>query len=214
MAGRFTDILSGYFRRRTAIYLCVAIVFAMGAGFGGLAVGHVDEADRSALALHVQGLLAARGAQAMAPARDVLRQALVEQVLKTAGLMGLLGLSVLGAPLVLGVVFLRGFVLGFTAAFLVDRMMLRGVVLAAAALLPHNVLAVPAVLLAGATALSFSVAAARVLLGRRDIPLHHHFFNTVLLLLASGGMLVAATFLEAYVTPVLMDAVVRLLPPG
>ncbi|MFS8542610.1 MAG: hypothetical protein LOD91_02040 [Limnochordales bacterium] len=58
------------------------------------------------------------------------------------------------------------------------------------------------------------VAAARVLLGRRDIPLHHHFFNTVLLLLASGGMLVAATFLEAYVTPVLMDAVVRLLPPG
>ncbi|HEY8416543.1 MAG TPA: stage II sporulation protein M [Limnochordales bacterium] len=212
MAGRWPDILRGYFRRRTATYLCVLIVFAMGVVFGGLAVGHVDETDRSALAQYVEGLLARGQARALAPAEEVMRQAVLDDLLKTVGLVGLLGLSVIGAPLVLGVVFLRGFVLGFTGAFLMDQMQLRGLVVALVSLLPHNVLAVPAVLVAGASAVGFSVTAARVLLGRRDIHISHHFLSTLLLLAASGAVLVAAAFVEAYVTPVLMDAVTRFLP--
>lgn len=211
MAGRFPDILRGYFRRRTAVYLCVIIVLAMGAGFGGLAVGYVDEEDRSALAGHVEGLLSAPETRLPAPPERVLQQALMEQLLKTVGLVGLFGLSVIGAPLVLAVVFLRGFALGFTGAFLVDRLGWRGIPLALASLLPHNVLAVPALVLAGASAISFSVAAARVLMGRRDINMYQQFLTTVLLLAASGLALVAASFLEAYVTPVLMDAVARIL---
>lgn len=198
-------------RRRTAIYLCVAIVFVMGAVFGALAVGHVDEAQRSSLGLRVQGLLSGTEARDLAPPHAVLREAVMDQLLKTVGLMGLLGLSVIGAPLVLGIVFLRGFVLGFTGAFLVDRLQLKGLALAVAALAPHNVLAVPAVLVAGAAAISFSVAAARVLLGRRDISVYHSFLSTWFLLVLSGVALLAATFLETYITPVLMDAVARFL---
>lgn len=212
MAGRWPDILRGYFRRRTATYLCVLIVFAMGVVFGGLAVGHVAEAERGALARYVEGLLAQGPGRAPLPAEHVLRQAMVKDLLKTVGLMGVLGLSVIGAPLVLGVVFLRGFALGFTGAFLMDQMQLRGVVVALVSLLPHNVLAVPAVLVAGATAVGFSVTAARVLLGRRDINVYHHFLSTLLLLAGSAALLLAAAFVEAYVTPVLMDAVARVLP--
>jgi len=212
VAGRFPDALRGYFRRRTALYLCVVIVLAMGACFGGLAVGHVDEGDRTALASHIHGLLTASESRAPVPAEQVIRQAVTDYLVKTVGLVGLLGFSVIGAPFVLAVVFLRGFALGFTGAFLVDQLGWRGVPVALASLLPHNVVAVPALLLAGASAISFSLAAARVLMGRRDINMYQQFLSTLLLLSVSGLALVAAAFLEAYVTPVLMDAVARLLP--
>jgi len=212
VAGRFSDVLRGYFRRRIAIYAGVVIVLAMGAAFGALAAVRVGDPGRADLAAQVQGLLDPPESRRLAAPEEVLHRALVDQVVKTVGVMGLLGLSVIGAPAVLGFVFFRGFVLGFTGAFLVAHLGWRGAVLALAALLPHNVLAVPAVLVAGATAAGFSLAAARVLLGRRDINMYHQFLNTLLLLAASAGALVAAAFLEAYITPVLVDAVARILP--
>ncbi|MBO8141003.1 MAG: stage II sporulation protein M [Firmicutes bacterium] len=212
MAGGFADVLKGYFRRRTAIYLSVVIVFAMGTVWGGLAVGRVGTDQRAALGLELEGLMDVEKERAFPEPEDVLRQAAADQLLKTVGLIGLLGLSIIGAPFVLAVVFLRGFVLGFTAAFLVDRLMFRGLILAVAAIVPHNVLAVPALIVAGASAISFSLAAVRVLLGRRETSMYHHLLGTGLLLGTSAAAFVAAAFVEAYVTPVLMDAVARMLP--
>ena len=46
------------------------------------------------------------------------------------------GLTVIGAPVVLGIVFLRGFVLGFTIGFIIDELYVRGLILSLSSVLP------------------------------------------------------------------------------
>lgn len=211
MARRWGDVIRGYVRRRVPLLLCLVIVFGAGATTGALAVDLVAADGRAALAEEVDALIRIAGSRPAAPAADIVRFALVEYVAKVAGVIGLLGLSMVGAPMVLVVVFLRGFVLGFTALFLMDGRWLPGIALALAGLLPHNLLAVPATLAAGVGALSFSGAAWRALLGRRDVNMYHQLAGSLLVLCASAAALVAAALVEAYVSPVLMSTASRLL---
>ncbi|REJ32141.1 MAG: hypothetical protein DIU83_09385, partial [Bacillota bacterium] len=67
-------------------------------------------------------------------------------------------------------------------------------------------------LAAGVAALSFAGAAVRALSGRRDVNVSRHLAGFVLILAASGAALVAAAFVEAYVSPVLMGTAARWLP--
>lgn len=209
MVGGWTDIFRTYVRRRLVLAVCVVIVFVAGIVTGGLALQFVADEGRAALVEEVQSLLRFVDSRPAAAPADVLKVALGEYVLKVPFVIGLLGLSVIGAPIVLAVIFVRGFVLGFTTMFLIDGLFLRGVVLAAAALLPQNLLAVPATVIAGIAALSFSTAAARVLLGRRDINMYQQFASAAVVLLLSAVTLIGAAFVEAYVSPVLMSTASR-----
>lgn len=211
MAGRFGDIVRGHVRRRLAIYVCVIASFMAGVVFGALAIDHVSEDGRAALVPAIERLWEPLDDRPFTPPETVVRRALFDNVSKFLGVIGLLGLSVIGAPLVLAVVFVRGFALGFTTMFLIDRFMVRGLFLAVAALLPQNLLAVPAVIAASAGAAGFSVAAVRVLFGRRDINMYRQFVSSGVVLFLSGVALVAAAFVEAYVSPVLLDAAARFL---
>jgi len=189
--------------------VAVILVFAAGVAAGAAALDLVAEDGRTALLGEVRSLIDTADGRARTTAGDVLRRALTEYVFKVVGVMALLGLSVIGAPLVLAVVFARGFALGFAAMFLVNGLLLQGVVLAVAALLPQNLLAVPAFVAAGAATLSLSSSATRVLLGRRDINLPQQVVATGLVLAFCCIALVGAAFIEAYVSPVLIHTTAR-----
>lgn len=208
VAGRFADMMKAHVRKRTASYVFVIVVFAAGVLTGAFALDFVSDDGRSALVGEIRSMMRPGETRPVAP-EHVLRTAAAEYVLQVPLFIGLLGLSVIGAPLILAVIFVRGFVLGFTTMFLIDGLVVPGFFLAVAALLPQNLLAVPAVVAAGAGALAFSGAAARVLVGRRDINMYHHFVTTAGALVFSAAALVGAALIEAYISPVLMNAAAR-----
>src|SRR5690606_33764111 len=175
MGGRFGEALRGYVRRRAASHALAFLAFAAGVAVGaaapaGMAAGGGAGAARPAGSGEGGGaprwgegrrLRERAGGGPPPPPEDVLRSALAEHVLNGPVLIGFFGRSVIGAPLVLAVVFARGFALGFAAALFVDGFFLRGVPLAVAALAPQALLAAPAVVAAGAAAVAFSAAAGR-----------------------------------------------------
>src|SRR5690625_991525 len=203
-------MVTAHVRKRAALYVFVVIVFVAGVATGVFALDFVSDDGRSALVGEFRSMLQ-RVETSPAEPKHVLRTAVGEYVLQVPLFIGLLGLSVIGAPVVLGVVFVRGFVLGFTTMFLIDGLYVPGFVLAIAALLPQHLLIVPAVVAAGAGALTFSGAAARVLLGRRDINMYSHFASTAGALSFSAAALVGAACIEVYISPVLMHTAARLL---
>lgn len=77
--------------------------------------------------------------------------------LKTALVLWFLGLTVVGLPFVFLVLFLRGFIIGFSVGFLYYERGWDGLMFALAAILPSSLLAVPGLLLLGALAVAFSL---------------------------------------------------------
>ena len=77
--------------------------------------------------------------------------------LKTVALMWAFGLAVIGAPLTCIMLFIRGFALGFSSAFVIKQVAQGGFLIFAAGMLPHNLVALPALVLLSSLSLAFSV---------------------------------------------------------
>lgn len=215
------QLLRGYFRRRRALYATVWLTFLVGVVIGGVAVVQLGEQHGAALTARVdavfrQNMSTTSGASGsgrsdssgtISPVTTVLLHAATGPggIVQTVGFVALLGLSLVGSPIVLAVVFWRGFTLGFAVTFFVEKFMLRGVLLALVTFVPHNVLAVPALIVAAASSIGFSLHALVVLFGRRGNNMHGHILRTGVMLAGSAVLLLGAALLEAYVTPTLMD---------
>lgn len=205
------DLASGaeaYFRRRFLVYLLVAVLFAAGSLFGALAATSLTPGQEAGVAEEVQAFVAAVKSGDYGSRAEVTRAALVRDVVRTAGLSWLLGLSVVGLPLVLVVVFSRGFLLGFTVAVLVRELAMGGLLVALVAILPQSLLNIPATVVAAVAAISFGLALlADRTLGRAGFWRGLAGYTALLVVVAL--LMVGAALVEGYVAPVLLDWTVR-----
>lgn len=207
LAGAFGELVLKYFYRHLPLYIALILLFVTGLAFGAVATEQLSPTQKDDLTNYLASIYTSLSDehQQDVPKAAVFRQSLMENVVKTTGLLFLLGLTVIGSPLILGVVFVRGFVLGFTVGFLVQETMVRGLILSTASVLPHNLLVVPAILLGAGGALSFSAAAAKSLLGLSKEGVYSQLASTMFLSFCSSILLVMAALIETYLTPILIQ---------
>jgi stage II sporulation protein M len=122
----------------------------------------------------------------------------------------LLGLTVIGIPVMLGIIFTRGFVFGYCASFLINNKGVQGLALAGAALLPQNILLLPALLIGGAASLSFAL----LLLKRfqnSQIIIWPSFLAYTSVMVAALLAAAVAGLVEVYLTPLLLKLAIAYL---
>lgn len=122
-------------------------------------------------------------------------------------LIWLLGLSVIGIPLVLVLDFLKGVLIGFAVALLTQQFAWKGVFFFLAATAPQNALVIPALLIASVSSARFAYFVARERLFRRKgqllPPFLAHTAVTLLMLLMLG----LASLYVAFLSPLLLERV-------
>jgi len=131
------------------------------------------------------------------PALKVWEEILKSQ-LYSLGILWLLGLTVVGAPLVILLVGARGFILGFTVGFLVQEKAGQGLLLALVAVLPQNLFYVPGLIVAGALALYFTMSLFR---SSQETPVLTSMLLYTLMFMALTLFVLAGTWVEAYLVP-------------
>ncbi|MFD0670499.1 stage II sporulation protein M [Cohnella sp. GCM10027633] len=126
---------------------------------------------------------------------------------KWLGLIWLLGLSVIGLPLVLVLDFLKGMLIGFVVALLIQQLAWKGVLFFLASAAPQNAIVVPALMIASVSASRFASFIVRERLLRKKgqllPPFLAHTAVTALMLV----MLLCASLYEAFVAPKLLEHV-------
>lgn len=168
------------------------LVGALGVGViaGALLAGAVEAADRVALAREVQSLVT--GGESGPTFVELLQQAL-PRYLRLAGLLWLLGVTLIGFVGVPVLMFWRGLMTGFSVGFLIDILGWQGFVLSLAVIVPQNLIALTALLFGGSSAVLFSLG----LWQRR----FHHFTSELIrftgLVATAAAALVIAACLEA-----------------
>jgi len=191
------------FRENTGIYIFVLMVFIIGVVLGSMAMKSLDYSQKAELfsyvSLFVRGLVEGTGLKPPG-----FRQVALSHV-KTSALLWVLGLSVVGMPAVAAVIFMRGFILGFTVGFLTLEMGWRGMLFAAVSIFPQNILAVPVALAAAAWSVSFSWYLVRH--RRSPDPLLPEVVRYTVLCAMAAAVLLIAGMVEAYISPALMKLV-------
>ena len=208
MLGFFRQNITDYLRAHVVSYFFITLILVIGVVIGALAIKTLPEDQKNELVNYLSVLfLRLNSPTGYSPADSVsLFSSLVITNLKTVGLMWLLGFTIVGIPVILFIVFTRGFVIGFTVGFLIDEYVAKGLIFALAAVLPHNLIAMPALLITGVSATSFSLAIARRRMKGRSNLLYETIGYTGICF-AMLILLVLSAAIEAYVSPVFMKLV-------
>ncbi|NSL50438.1 stage II sporulation protein M [Calidifontibacillus erzurumensis] len=204
-------VLIKHFQENSSIYLFTTVLFLIGVIFGAIIVNSLSYSQKEDLYYYLSRFFGQVSNGEFASASLMFKQSFVHYA-KYVGLMWILGLSIIGLPIILILLFLKGIVVGFTVGFLVNQMGWYGFLLSFVSVLPQNLLLVPAFIFIGTAAISFSIRMIRKQFVRRvNEPIFPYFVRYSFVM---AGMLIIisiASSFEAYISPVLMKNVIEMI---
>lgn len=117
----------------------------------------------------------------------------------------LLGISIIGIPVIIFLLFLKGFVLGFSFSSIISIYGIKGILLSIASQIPHSFILLIIFLLMGFYAINFSVRLFRVLFLKENINLIPYFkrYNQILIISIIG--ILVCCLLETFLSPIFMN---------
>ena len=145
--------LGEHVKQYWVIYLTLSCVYLAGVIFGALGVEALGVSEQGQLAKFLDSLLQS---QPIALDSRFLEQLARDTFIMMAGIW-VLGLTVIGAPLIYLIVFTRGFILGFTVSFFIEAKGLVGLALTLVSVFIPSLLVIPLLLLGAGLATVFSV---------------------------------------------------------
>lgn len=196
---RLRQIVVDYFRERIFLLALVLILFLMGMIFGVFATGVLDEDQKLSLINYLNQSL---HGDLYLQNNLYTRQTIIAH-LQTVFFLFFMGISVIGVPLALLLIFTRGFILGFSVSFLFRTLGLKGVVLTVAGIIPHNLLVIPALFLMVVAIIDCAAALTKIRFTRRPVSIGGELIRCAVLTLIVLVVMVLAGFVQGYVSPLI-----------
>ncbi|HJV45904.1 MAG TPA: stage II sporulation protein M [Bacillota bacterium] len=195
--------IQAHVKENFSLYLFTLVLFTMGVSFGAIVVGSLEMNQKQDL-MNYLGQFFHEFKQGMdVNPRSAFQQSFI-QYLKFIGIMWILGMSIVGLPIILIMVFLKGLVVGFTVGFLIQQWHWNGLLAAGLTVLPQNLVVIPAVIIVGTAGISFSLRMIRSRFQRIGEPILHHFIRYSILVMLMGGILCSAALFVSFISPILM----------
>ncbi|ANB56833.1 stage II sporulation protein M [Anoxybacillus sp. B7M1] len=205
------SVIAMHLKEHASIYLFIIVLFLMGVIFGAIVVNSLNFNQKQDLYYYLMQFFGQVSKGQFASASDMFQQSYFHN-LQYIGFMWVLGISIIGLPLILILLFLKGIVVGFTVGFLVNQMGWQGFLLSFVSVMPQNFVVVPAFIIMGAVSVSFSLKMVRnQFMKRMHEPIFPMIIRYTLIMLAISASLIVSAGLEAYISPVIMKQVVQLI---
>ena len=205
MGQKMGQVVYKHIEEHLSLYLFNMVLFVMGIIFGTLTIYSLGYAQQHDLYTYFQQFLDQFTKATVAPSEIFSHH--LGQDLKYVGIIWLLGLSIIGLPIILVMIFLKGVFVGFSVGFLVHQMGWRGFWLSLVSIIPQNMVMVPVILVISVASITFSLRLAAYLFSSsrsyRKISLGRYIG---LFVLASFALVVVALF-QSYLSPFLMSKV-------
>ncbi len=206
-------IIKQHFKEQSSIYLFVFVLFLMGVIFGAIIVNSMNLSQKEDLYYYLNRFFGQVAEGKIASSAEMFQQSFFHNI-KYLGLMWILGISIIGVPVILVMLFIKGMVVGFTVGFLVNQLGLKGFLLSFISVLPQNILLIPAFIIMCSVAISFTLKIIKQLFVKRTSNVESPFslfLRYVTIFLFIGVLAMVASGFEAYASPFLMQNVVEIV---
>lgn len=192
------------------LYIFVSVLFIMGVVFGALMVNALAPEQKDEMFRYFTSFV-----HALDQGTDFGGQASFQQAfllhLKWMGLIWVLGLSVVGLPLILVLDFFKGVLVGFSIGYLSGQLAWKGLLFSMTAIVPQNLVIVPVLMMTSVAGLAFSLYLIkhRFLSSRGSV--YREFLKYTTSAAVLTGVLGLISLFEAFVSPAMMRWVTPML---
>lgn len=154
MKAKMGNVISRYFHDNAPVFFLLIISFIIGIAAGALTVVAMDNNQKSELYSYVSGFFETQ--KSNISSLELFKQILINY-LKLVLLLWFLGATVLGIPLIFGLIGFEGFTIGFTVAFIFNVFSdIKGIFIIASSILPQILIVIPFFIILGVSGLKFS----------------------------------------------------------
>jgi stage II sporulation protein M len=206
MKQKIGQVVSRHLEEHSSLYLFTVILFLMGIIFGTLTVQSLGYAQQADLFYYFEQFMDKMKEDHFVDPSYALSQNFIHY-LKYIGVIWVLGLSIIGLPIILILLFLKGVFIGFTVGFLVHQLGWEGFALSFISVVPQNMIVVPVILAVSVISISFSLKLIGHLFGSQRFqqrPSFPKYFGAMMIV--SAFLFFVAVF-ETYFSPVMMKMV-------
>lgn len=196
-------------KEHATIYIFMIILFLTGVIFGAIIVNSMSFVQKEDLIFYLERFFGEIADKDQIENNEILKSSFFYHA-RYLLLLFVLGLSVIGLPIVWILLFLKGLVVGFSVGFIVNQLQVKGLLLASLAIAPQNFLIIPIYIIAGSLSMVFSLNLLRKLFSRRiSQPILQPFgkYVTVFSLLLVISLVASA--LEAFVANEAMEMMIK-----
>jgi stage II sporulation protein M len=199
---------ASYFREHSSIFLFIVVLFLMGVIFGAIVVNSMSITQKEDLFYYLSQFFGQVSDGKVTEDNDLFLQSFLHNS-KFIGLIWVLGISIIGLPVILILLFIKGMVVGFTVGFLVSQMGWNGFMLAFVSILPQNLIIIPVFILMAAFSVIFSMRMIKQqFMKKYGQPILPLFKGYIFSLMVAVIFISAASGIEAYLSPWLMKTII------
>lgn len=196
--------LKSYMQEKLQLYIFVSVLFVMGVVFGALMVNSLTADQSKEMSSYLGQFFKMFEQDAHVQGKVYFLESFVMH-LKWLLFIGLLGISVIGLPVILILNFLKGVLLGFTVGYFVGQLSWKGMLFAMISIAPQNLMIVPALIICSVSGISLSMFLVKNrLAGRSRTHLSQQLMSYMMVVMSLIVIICAASLFEAFITPVLM----------
>ncbi|MCP8616773.1 stage II sporulation protein M [Salirhabdus salicampi] len=194
----------------SSIYTFITVLFLIGVIFGAIIVNSMNFIQKQDLFFYLHQFFDQLQDGLIIHEQQLFQHTFFYHV-KYVLFIFILGLSIIGIPLIWIFIFLKGIVVGFSVGFLVNQMAWKGLFVAAVSVAPQNLFIIPAYLIAGSFAMIFSLYLIRKLFLNRTYhdPIRTHFAQYSAIFVIVIALVFVASIVESFISPNIMQMVIE-----
>lgn len=202
-------LVLNHVKEHATIYIFMIILFLTGVIFGAIIVNSMNWVQKHDLFFYLERFFGQVADKEQIENNEVLKSSFFYHA-KYLLLLFILGLSVIGLPIIWILLFLKGLVVGFSVGFIVNQLGLKGLLLASLSIAPQNILIIPVYIIAGSLSMIFSLTLLGKLFTRKIAqPIFQPFGKYVTVFSLLLAISLAAAALEAFVANEAMEMIIK-----
>lgn len=192
-----------HLRDHLSLYVFVSMLFITGVVFGAVMVNALTLEQKQELARHLGNYFFVVDQGELLDGKQSFPQTLSLN-LKWIVIIWILGMSVIGLPVIFALDFLKGVLIGFSVGFLVGEFSWKGMFFALASIAPRNIVLIPVIITASVVAMAFSFSLIKNRFAQRKGRLYPQFVSYSTTNLALALIVTLVSLFEAFIAPSMM----------
>ena len=191
------------------LYLFLLLVFIIGVVFGSIFITILDEPDKNSVISQIASFFDQIKANKI-DYLGVLKNSVTSNLLYIA-FIWILGISIIGIPIIIIMLFLKGFMIGFSIAAIIAKYKIIGILGSFTYIFPHIILSVLVIFMMSYYALKLSFSLLKAVIERKSINFSEIINRYSLVMLMSVIIMVVASLIETFISPYIMKLFVMFI---
>jgi stage II sporulation protein M len=183
-------------------YFLLLLAFVIGISAGAFTVNGLSSVQRDELTNYFQGFLQLLDSHST-DNTELLKIALMENI-RIIVVLWVLGVTIIGIPFIFVIISIRGFITGFSSAFIVKIFGLKGILFTLFTLFPKEVIVMPCIIALGVNGINFSLNIIKSKSNKHisKESLKSNFFAYCFVTFFFCSIIFTGILVEAYIIPV------------